>query len=45
MKKINKQIDIDFPEYEKKKYCLHIYFCKGPSASGSLTIRCNNVDY
>ena len=45
LRKVNKQIDIDFPEYPNQKYTLHIFFKKLPETAGSLTIRCNEVEY
>jgi hypothetical protein len=45
MRKVNKQVEIDLPTYECKKYCLHIYFRRLPNVGGSLTIRSNEIGY
>lgn len=45
LRKVNKQIEVELPVYENKRYCLHIYFRKLPIVGGSLTIRTHDVDY
>jgi hypothetical protein len=45
LRKVNKQIEVELPLYDHKRYCLHIYFRKLPNVGGSLTIRTHEVDY
>ena len=45
LRKVNKQVEVELPLYENKKYCLHICFRRLPSVGGSLTLRSNEVDY
>lgn len=45
LRKVNRQVEVELPVYESRKYCLHICFRRLPNIGGSLTLRCNDVDY